>query len=228
VRSDAPLGLLPFLAIALLFRLPAVCFARGYEFLDQQFQYVDPAWHLATGADWYRPWEWHEGIRSILYPAALAGAFRAGRALGVPAPEALLAFARLAHALLALVPMAAVWLAITRWRSVPGQRQVLLWVASSFLVVYPPPGSRSPACCCSSDPDGSGRCWPVCVWAWRSAAAPRTRCSDRRCSARVSCSGGSVRRCCWRSVACPAWWARVSSICICTARSCTAPGATSI
>ena len=50
-----------FLGLALLVRLPAVLWADGYEFVDQQYQYVDPAWHLATGDDWLRTWEWRAG-----------------------------------------------------------------------------------------------------------------------------------------------------------------------
>lgn len=165
-RSDAPLALVPFLAVALLLRLPAVCFARGYEFLDQQFQYVDPAWHVATGASWYRSWDWVEGIRSMVYPGALAGVFRAGRALGVPEPEPLLAFARFGQALFALLPMAALWLVVTRWRPQVGQRQILLWVASWFLVVYPSVQTNAPFAAAGLSVAsvlfflGPGRLWP--------------------------------------------------------------------
>ncbi|MCC6672723.1 MAG: hypothetical protein IT458_16785 [Planctomycetes bacterium] len=166
LRAETPLSLPAFLGVALLLRLPAVAWARGYEFLDQQFQYVDPAWHLATGAAWHRTWEWIDGVRSLVHPGALAGVFVLGRSLGIAAPEPLLGFARLAHALLGLVPMAALWLVVTRWRPVAGQRQVLLWVASWFLVVYAAVQPNAPFAAASLSVAsvlfflGPGRLWP--------------------------------------------------------------------
>jgi hypothetical protein len=132
----APPSLLLYLAIGLLVRLPAVFCAHGFEFLDQQYQYVDPAWHLATGDDFLRTHEWRDGLRSWLYPAALAGVFRGLLALGVEEPLALMTGARAAHALLGLLPLAAFWLVVVRWRPVPRPWPALLFFAASGAVVF--------------------------------------------------------------------------------------------
>jgi hypothetical protein len=42
-----------YLCFALLLRMPAVFFSRGYDSLDHQYQYVDPAYHLGLGGSWY-------------------------------------------------------------------------------------------------------------------------------------------------------------------------------
>ncbi|MCA8953537.1 MAG: hypothetical protein KDE27_28760 [Planctomycetes bacterium] len=124
-----------FLGICLLLRLPAVLFAHGYEFLDQQFQYVDPAWSLASGDGWIPTWEWIDGIRSWVYPGFLAGIFRVTRAIGVEEPMAMMRVARAVHALISLLPMALLWLALTRWRPLESPRFALLLIAGSGLMV---------------------------------------------------------------------------------------------
>ncbi len=128
-----PLG--RYLLLALALRLPAVWWARGYEYIDQQYQSVDPAWHLATGLDWHPTWEWIDGIRSWVYPHLLAAVFRAAQTLGCTSPAAAMAFARGAHALVSLLPLALFWLLIVRWRPVAAPRLPLLLVAVSGLFV---------------------------------------------------------------------------------------------
>ena len=107
-----PLG--TFLLVALVLRLPAVLCADGYEFLDQQFQYVDPAWHLATGQAWLPTWEWQDGIRSWVYPGFLAGLFRVLLACGLDDPLWLMRGVRGVHAVLSLLPLAMFWLCLVR------------------------------------------------------------------------------------------------------------------
>lgn len=128
-----PLG--TFLLVALLLRLPAVLCAGGYEFLDQQFQYVDPAWHLATGQAWLPTWEWQDGIRSWVYPGFLAGVFRVLLACGLDDPLWLMRGARGVHAVLSLLPLAMFWLCLVRWRPVAAPRLPLLLFAGSGLLV---------------------------------------------------------------------------------------------
>ena len=76
LEAASPPRLAIFLAVAVLLRLPAVLWARGYEFADHQFQYVEPAYHLAFDAAWWRPWEYERGLRSWAYPGLLAGMLR--------------------------------------------------------------------------------------------------------------------------------------------------------
>ncbi len=128
--------LLPFLAIALLLRLPAVLWARGYEFLDHQFQYVDPAYHLAFDATWWRPWEYERGLRSWAYPGLLAGALRAAHTLGVTDPSLRMVVMRGMHAIVSLLPLLGLWHLLVRWRPLPQARPVLALAAVSGLFVY--------------------------------------------------------------------------------------------
>jgi len=124
------------LAVGLALRLPAVLFADGYEFKDQQFQYVDPGWHLASGDDWVRTHEWEDGLRSWVYPVVLAGVFRALDAAGLEGPLARMRAVRAVHALFGLVLLAAFWLVVVRWRPVERPRPVLLFFAASGAVVH--------------------------------------------------------------------------------------------
>jgi hypothetical protein len=129
----APWTLRRTLLVALLLRLPAVVWADGYGYPDQQFQYVEPAWHLATGAAWHEPWEFQDGMRSWVYPGCLAALFRGLLALGVDGPAALLAGARGCHALLSLLPVWLFWLALGRWRhAAPATVPLLLWLGSGL------------------------------------------------------------------------------------------------
>jgi hypothetical protein len=124
-----------YLAIALLLRLPAILFADGYEYLDEQFQYVDPAWHLASGMAWHRTWEWIDGIRSWVYPGALAGVFWLLSALGIDGAMTTMVAVRALHAVLSLLPLAMFWLLLVRWRPVGNPRLPLLLFAVSGLMV---------------------------------------------------------------------------------------------
>lgn len=124
-----------FLAIALALRLPAVFCAHGFEYVDQQYQYVDPAWHLATGEAWHRTWEWRNGLRSVVYPQALAFVFRAGIAIVGDDPIRLMQFVRAVDALVSLLPMWLWWLCVVRWRPLAAPRLPLLLLAGSGLVV---------------------------------------------------------------------------------------------
>lgn len=124
-----------YLALGLVLRLPAVLWADGYEFVDQQYQYVDPAWHLATGQAWSPTWEWNSGMRSWLYPGFLAGVFRLVLAVGVEDPLWCMRVVRAVHALLSLLPLAMFWLCIVRWRPVGEPRLPLLLFAGSGLLV---------------------------------------------------------------------------------------------
>jgi len=142
--SDRPIGLPALLCIALLARLPAVLFAKGYQFLDQQFQYIDPAWHLATGDAFERTHEWTMGLRSWVYPGLLAGLFRIERSLGVHDPETQLVLARLLQAFLSFIPVTASWLLLTHWRPVPRARTVLLAFSCFYLSVL-----------CGNQPNGA-------------------------------------------------------------------------
>jgi hypothetical protein len=76
------LSLRAYLLFGLLVRIPAVFFSRGYDFLDHQFQYVDPAYHLALGGSWWRPHDYVQGLRPWVYPGLLALVFRAIAAFG--------------------------------------------------------------------------------------------------------------------------------------------------
>lgn len=132
----APPRLWLFLLGALLLRLPAALFSRGYEFLDHQFQYVDPAYHLAFDADWWRPWEYERGMRSWVYPGLLAGVFRGLHALGLTDSELRMVATRALHALWSLLPLAALWHLVVRWQPLPQARGVLWFAALSGLFVY--------------------------------------------------------------------------------------------
>lgn len=134
-RSSAP-RLAPFLLVAFLLRLPAVLWARGYEFVDHQFQYVEPAYHLAFDATWWRPWEYERGLRSWAYPGMLAGLLRAVHAIGVTDPALRMVVVRGLHALFSLLPLVCLWHLLVRWRPLPHARAVLAFVAVSGIFVY--------------------------------------------------------------------------------------------
>ena len=136
LASESPISLRSFLFLAFVIRLPAVLLSRGYEFMDHQFQSVDPAYHLAFGGSWWKTWEYHEGMRSWLYPGMLADMFKAIHALGVTHPSALLTLTRLGHAVLSLLPMWALWMLVTRWKKVPRPNPILLLMAACGLMIF--------------------------------------------------------------------------------------------
>ncbi|HZN37827.1 MAG TPA: hypothetical protein VFD82_03435 [Planctomycetota bacterium] len=134
--TEGPAFTLPvFLGIALLLRLPAVLFAHGFFFVDQQFQYVDPAWHLATGQAWHVPWEFIDGLRSWVYPGLLAGIFRLLLSVGCEEPMLLMQAVRAVHAVISLLPVWLFWLLVVRWHPIAAPRLPLLLFAISGLLV---------------------------------------------------------------------------------------------
>ncbi|MBL8728323.1 MAG: hypothetical protein JNM25_07835 [Planctomycetes bacterium] len=124
-----------YLLLGYLLRVPAILFADGYDFLDQQFQYVDPAWHLATGGAWHQPWEWIDGLRSHVYPGLLAGIFRGLGWFGLEEPMWQLRAVRAVHAAISLLPLGLFWLVVVRWRPQARTRMPLLLFAGSGLLV---------------------------------------------------------------------------------------------
>jgi hypothetical protein len=125
-----------YLAVAFLLRLPAIVFSRGYDFLDHQFQYIDPAYHIAFDGSWHQYHDYVQGLRSWVYPGILAGIFRAVAWMGITEPRAMMAATRFVHGAVSLVPLAALWVLIVRWLGWRNQRPLLLFVAANALVVY--------------------------------------------------------------------------------------------
>lgn len=125
-----------YLLFAFIVRLPAIFLSRGYDFLDHQFQYVDPAYHLAFHGSWWRPHEYTQGLRSWVYPGLLAGIFKLVAGIGITEPSAMMAATRFVHGLISLLPLAALWTLVVRWKGWKDQRPLLLFVAANALVVY--------------------------------------------------------------------------------------------
>jgi hypothetical protein len=144
LHAGSPWSLAAYLGLGLLLRLPAVLCANGFDFPDQQFQYVDPAWHLASGGAWHEPWEYRDGMRSWVYPWLLSWVFRGLAALGLGEPMATMRAVRAVHAGFSLLPLAVFWLAIVRWRPVASPRlPLLLFAAAGLLVVGVQPSGPS-------------------------------------------------------------------------------------
>ena len=164
-KASLPLRTLLF--FSLLAHLPAIWFARGYLFLDQQYQYIDPAWHLATGDTFYRTHEWTMGLRSWVYPGILAGVFQLSQALGIQDSQMQLVVARLFQALLFLIPLSAAWLVLVRWRPHVAARPALLAFGVFFLAILcgSQPNGPNFASCFSVAAVlffyGPGRLWPL-------------------------------------------------------------------
>jgi len=125
-----------YLIFALLVRFPAVFFSRGYAFSDHQFQYVDPAYYLAFDGSWWRPHDYVQGLRSWVYPGILAGVFKLVASAGITEPRAMMIGTRFVHSLISLLPLAAFWTLVVRWKGWKGQRPLLLFVAANALLVY--------------------------------------------------------------------------------------------
>jgi len=125
-----------YLIFAFLVRLPAAFFSRGYGFSDHQFQYVDPAYYLAFDGSWWRPHDYVQGLRSWVYPGILAGVFKLIAWIGITEPHAMMVATRFVHGLISLVPVAALWTLIVRFKGWSGQRPLLLFFAANALVVY--------------------------------------------------------------------------------------------
>jgi hypothetical protein len=130
------ISLRDYLLFALAVRLPAVFFSRGYDFMDHQFQYVDPAYHLGLGGSWWRPHDYVQGLRSWFYPGLLAGLFRLLAAAGLEEAVPMMVGTRLVHAVVGLLPLLALWMFLVRFRGLAGQRPLLLFAAANPLTVY--------------------------------------------------------------------------------------------
>jgi len=117
-------------------RVPGVVFAEGYQFVDQQYQYVDPAWHLASGDDWLETHEWKRGMRSWVYPGILASVFKTANSLGFDDALWRMTFVRLVHAVFSLLPLIAFWFVVTRWRPIAGARAALFFFAASGALLH--------------------------------------------------------------------------------------------
>lgn len=123
-----------WLLLCLVVRLPAVLFADGFDYPDQQFQYIEPAWHAATGRPMHVTWELNNQLRSPIYSDFLAVVFRGLLALGIEEPMPLMRAVRGVHAVLSLLPMWLFWLVAVRWfpRATP-RVPLLLFAASGLL-----------------------------------------------------------------------------------------------
>jgi hypothetical protein len=132
----AEISLAAYLLLALVIRLPAVFFSRGWDFRDHQFQYVDPAYHLGLGGSWWQPHDYIQGLRSWVYPGFLGMVFRGIAGLGIEDPVAMMAATRFLHAVLSLVPLASLWMLLVRWKAVPSQGPLLLFTAANAFLVY--------------------------------------------------------------------------------------------
>lgn len=137
-QLDAPPSLGRLLCIALLARLPAVLWSRGYEFLDAHFQCIEPAYSLLEhGSGAGLSWEWVSGIRSWIYPMLLSRTFVAADLIGLDDPDGRLLVARAAHALGSLLPLWALHRLLTSRCVAPPRAARILWLwAFSGFAVY--------------------------------------------------------------------------------------------
>ncbi len=95
------------LALALALRLVAIFLFPSLNHADEAFQLFEPAHRLAFG--WgARTWEFQDGLRSMVAPAVLAGIFRLADPI-VGGPTGYIDAARLACALLSLLPIVFIW-----------------------------------------------------------------------------------------------------------------------
>ena len=130
------IGLGQYLCFALLVRIPAVFFSRGYDFLDHQYQYLDPAYHVGLGGSWFLYHDYIQGLRSWVYPLILAGVFKLIAWTGITEPQVMMTMTRLIHGLISLIPVAAFWTLVVRWMGWQGQRPLLLFFAANWILVY--------------------------------------------------------------------------------------------
>ncbi len=144
----APLALLPLLGFAFLMRVPAILWSRGYEFFDEQFQYLDPAYHLATGAPFLKTHEWVLGLRSWVYPWLLSCLLRAARACGIESAGAQLVFVRAALAVVSLLAVVGFHQLVTRHLRGRRGTAVLLLATGNGILVYQSVHPNGPALSC--------------------------------------------------------------------------------
>lgn len=155
-----------YLGVASLLRLPAVLFSRGYDFMDHQFQYVDPAYHIGLAGSWWQPHDYLQGLRSWVYPGMLAGVFRLIDGLGLHDPQLMMIATRFVHGVVGLVPLAALWIFVVRWKGWRGQTAFLLFAACNALSVYTSIQPTGPTFATGLAVtsvllfDGPGRRWP--------------------------------------------------------------------
>ncbi len=139
-----PISLWCLLGIAFLARIPAILFSQGFEFYDEQFQYIDPAYHLAFDGSWLTTEDFVEGIRSWLYPNALAEIFRWAKELGIDDPLNMMRFTRAVHAIISLIPIFALW-KFAQWKGFGSKRAMLLFLSVCFFGTYSGVHPNSPA-----------------------------------------------------------------------------------
>ena len=95
------------LLFALALRLVAIFLFPSFNHADEVFQLFEPAHRLAFG--WgAATWEFQDGLRSMVAPAVLAAIFRLAAPL-VGGPQGYIDAARIAIALLSLLPIVFVW-----------------------------------------------------------------------------------------------------------------------
>lgn len=95
------------LVFALALRLAAIFLFPSINHPDETFQLFEPAHQLAFG--WgVKTWEFYDGIRSMVAPAILAVVFRLAEPV-VGGPQGYIDAARMALALLSLLPVAFIW-----------------------------------------------------------------------------------------------------------------------
>ncbi|MCA8956351.1 MAG: hypothetical protein KDC87_09765 [Planctomycetes bacterium] len=134
--SPASISLPMLLAVSFAARVPAILWSRGYTFFDEQFQYLDPAHHLATGAPFLQTHEWVSGIRSWVFPGIVAGFLRVARWLGVEGPENELCVVRLCLGLFSLLAVYGVFELVRAARLAQYRTAVLLLGANNGILVY--------------------------------------------------------------------------------------------
>jgi hypothetical protein len=133
--ADAP-GLWALLGFALLMRLPAVFFSRGYAFMDEQFQYVEPAWSLRQGLPYTMTHEWVRGIRSWVYPWLLSQVMALNSLLGLDDPQVEMGVIRFVHAVCSLLMVVGLRDLIVGRLKLPASRPVLLLLSANGMAVY--------------------------------------------------------------------------------------------
>ncbi|MCA8970454.1 MAG: hypothetical protein KDC95_11740 [Planctomycetes bacterium] len=150
VASSITSGLsLPILlVIAFAARVPAILWSRGYTFFDEQFQYLDPAYHLVTGAPFLQTHEWVNGIRSWVFPGIVAGFLEVARFCGFEGPESELIFVRLCLAVISLLAVYGIWELVRAAKLETHRTAVLILATCNGILVYQGVHPNGPAFSC--------------------------------------------------------------------------------
>ena len=121
------------LALAMLLRLVAIFAFPNLNFADENYQLYEQGHRLAFGYG-VKPWEFDDGIRSMVVPYAIAGLFAVSEPL-FGGPQGYLWFAQIVFAALSLVPVAT---AYQMGRRISATHALLagLVTASWFEIVY--------------------------------------------------------------------------------------------